>query len=651
MKLSNSILSLAIALSVAEGFQSTIPTSSSSSTSTALNAVPPPMIIGPMLKKMKEEEAKKRMPMADPTEASNQAPGLRVGSNSWRWPPVWPYDKMLFMPSQQLDEMERKKAVNQMASAMSGVGQSPLGGDASATASDDEVEEFNALDFWGKEKGDVATAMDPEAAQKLKDHYKFYLREDMKILELGAAEESYLPFKPARHVGVGASEALMNKNPSLSETMVVDLNVVEEGRDVDNDEFRKLAEEPFDAIIMSNTIAYLNNPREVLRSAWYLLKPGGIMLISWVTGGGCEADYPEAQTKMWTRYNDDQHLWMTGSFYEFSAGDGWESLLGFDISPESAKDPYQSGPMAALAQGKNNNIYVVQATKGYQDDAIDPEDPEKSIKSLCWMLPKMESRDKNLVVPRLGRVYQTTDNEDVQKAIEKNVVHLPAVYEALLKMDAFAFTYSMQSQLAADLVCDPLFKASEKQILALKEGLGLRTPGPDFWGPVGQDTAAIPVEDKISLLAYLVPRFDTGDAKMEEALEAFVTGLKPTFEVIRSTCADMAEEDVQLLGAELLAYEMLTPGKTTREEFATWLESMTKDDLNGLLNIRKSYRRAAAEGLEQFKKEEEAKEARKQAMIKKLEEQKEIARKTRTLIFNPRTEKFEKFDNPNLKKN
>mmetsp|Transcript_20152 Transcript_20152/g.43471 ORF Transcript_20152/g.43471 Transcript_20152/m.43471 type:complete len:656 (+) Transcript_20152:69-2036(+) len=618
--------------------------------STAVRAYAPPFIVGPMLKKMREAEEKKRAPMTDATEAANEAPGLRVGKNSWKWPPVWPYDKMLFLPSKQLDEMEKKQAMNQMASALTGTGQNPMLPGADQAATTDDVEEFDPVAFWGKENGDVETKMDSESVEKLKEHYRFYLREDMSILELGAAEESYLPFTPKRHVGVGLSETLMKKNPSLTDSLIVDLNVVDEGRDVDSDELRLLAKEPFDAIIMTNTINYLTNPREVFRSAWYLLKPGGIMLTSWVTEGGQEAEFADVQTKMWNRYNDDQHMWMIGSFFEFSAGEGWEQLLGFDISPESARDAYKSGPMSVLDQGKKNNMYVVQGVKGYQDDKIDASDAEKSIRSLSWMLPRIESRDKNLVVPRLGRVYETTESEEVRNAIEANIPLLPEIYQALTKMDAFAFTFGMQAQLATDLICDPRFKGSEAQMISLKEGLGLRTPGKDFWAPVGEDTAAIQIEDKISLLGYLVPCFDSGDEALEEALHSFATGLKPTYSVIRSKWPQMAEEDVQLLGSELLAYELLTPGRTTKEEFAIWLEAMTAEDLNGLLNIRKSYRRAAAEGLDDYVKAEEAKKARREAAVKKMEEQKETAKMTRTMIFNPRTEKFEKFDNPYLKK-
>ena len=115
-------------------------------------------------------------------------------------------------------------------------------------------------------------------------------------------------------------------------------------------------------------------------------------------------------------------------------------------------------------------MYVVQGTKGYQDDAIDEENPAKSIKSKMWMMPTLEDRDKQLVVPRLARAYNKAINEERKNAVAENLVLLPKIYEALVRMDQFAFTFSMQSQLAADLVMDPEFSASEVQLNALREG-------------------------------------------------------------------------------------------------------------------------------------------------------------------------------------
>ena len=89
----------------------------------------------------------------------------------------------------------------------------------------------------------------------------------MSVLELGAAENSYLPegLKLSRHIGVGANQKLMDQNPALTESLVVDMNNVVKDRDVDSDDLRRLASEPFDVIIMANTMDYLTHPREVYR--------------------------------------------------------------------------------------------------------------------------------------------------------------------------------------------------------------------------------------------------------------------------------------------------------------------------------------------------------------------------------------------------
>lgn len=304
-------------------------------------------------------------------------------------------------------------------------------------------------------------------------HFAFYLKPGMSILEFGAAEDSYLPddIKPSRHVGVGLSTKLMEENPSLTEKLEVDLNKVIEDQFVDSDELRKLMLEPFDAIIMTNTIDFLTHPREVHRTAWQLLKPGGIMLVAFTSKKAYPQKFERAQTKMWRDFNDDQHMWIAGSFFQFSAGDGWENLLGFNISPESAKNNLEkSGPLDFFKKGKENNMYVVQATKGVQDEDIDEENPGRSIKSKMWMMPTLEDRDKQLVVPRLTKGYMTATGNQRKKAVADHIALLPKIYEALIKMDSFAFTFSMQSQLAADLVMDPDFNGSEEQINALKQG-------------------------------------------------------------------------------------------------------------------------------------------------------------------------------------
>lgn len=199
--------------------------------------------------------------------------------------------------------------------------------------------------------------------------------------------------------------------------------------------------------------------------------------------------FERASTKVWRDYNDDQHMWICGSLFEFSAGDGWENLRGFDISPESAKEMSTSNnPLdKVFSSGKANNVFVVQAVKGKQDDSLNMDNLEKSINSRMWMMPVVEPRDKNLVIPRLVRSVEVTEGPEKEKvlnAAEKNIGTLPKVYEALIKMDQFAFTFSMQAQLATDLVTNPDFDANDDQLIALKQGKQNSKPRSYFRGSV-----------------------------------------------------------------------------------------------------------------------------------------------------------------------
>jgi SAM-dependent methyltransferase len=649
---------LATAIAASEAFvapgtsarhsQSTAPTSA-----TSLSALPPPLIIGPMLKKMKAEKEKKNQPLADASEAANESPGLKVGTGAWKWPSVWPYDASFFAidaESSASNALGDSANINNIASMLSGIAQAPTDQPAAADGEGDKDNKikFDPIKYWSEANANLPaqTELDSDAIEKLQEHYSFYLCDGMSVLEFGADANSYLPkdLKLERHVGVGASESALKKNTALTESMVVDLNNVIANRDVDSDDLRKLATEPFDAILLANTVAFLTKPREVFRTAWYLLKPGGTMIVAFPGREATKNVFSDAQTKLWRDYNDDQHLWMTGSFFQFSAGDGWESLKGFDISPDSAKAADAEGLDKFFNQGKNNNMYVVQATKGFQDDCINPENLEESIRSLCWMLPTMEERDKALVVPRLARACETATTSEVMKAIERNIQHLPYVYETLIKMDQFSFTFGMQAQMAADTISNPDFNGSEEEIMALKEGLGLRSPSKEFWAPVGESTSSIPVEDKISLLAYIIPCFGSGDPAQEEGLKAFVSGLKPTYAVIQSKCPDWTEAEVQLLGAELLATEVLKPGRSTRQEFAAWLAVLSDAELRELLDERKVIRVTAKSELGAFRQEKADSKAQYEEYQKLMAEQIDEARRERSLIFNPKSQKMEVFE-------
>lgn len=142
-----------------------VPKSSSNTVtkSTELHAVPP-MIIGPMLRKMREDKAKSKMPMANEEELKGQAPGLRVGGAAWKWPPVWPYEQNFFTPPEDLPKPDPSAQLSGMAGMLSG-------GMPAPAPEETEVAEEDKLDvvkYWMEDKADARTQLDEESVGKLK---------------------------------------------------------------------------------------------------------------------------------------------------------------------------------------------------------------------------------------------------------------------------------------------------------------------------------------------------------------------------------------------------------------------------------------------------------------------------------------------------
>lgn len=131
---------------------------------TALNSLPP-MIIGPMIKKMREEQAKKKMPLVNEDEARDQAEGLRVGGNSWKWPPIWPYDRDFFVPNEDVASSDSPVQGNPMLGMISGMAQPP----PAPKMEKPEIDKLDPVKYWSVEKADVKTDLDEEAVTKLKE--------------------------------------------------------------------------------------------------------------------------------------------------------------------------------------------------------------------------------------------------------------------------------------------------------------------------------------------------------------------------------------------------------------------------------------------------------------------------------------------------
>jgi len=593
------------------------------------------MIIGPAIRRMKEKEAKKKMPTASEEETLNESSGLRVGAGAWKWPPVWPYADELWLRPDEIPEAT--PSVNPM---------ELINGKGPGLAVDlVEKPKMDTMAFWA-ENGADDTYITGESTEKLAAHIGYYLKDGMDVLELGAAEKSYLPdgLKFGRHVGVGANAVAMGRNSALTESMVVDLNDVTEEVEVNSEELRALGYEKFDAIIMANTMDFLTGPREVFKTCWRLLKPGGVMIVAFARKDAFSSKFGKAQTKMWTNYNDDQHLWVAGSFFQFSAGaEGWEDLKGFDISPEGSKSdvPLIGGLIDKVTSSADSvPIYAVQATKVQLSEDVNQDDPARSFKEQMALQPTLDERDKVLLAPRLGRAWKLAETEEQRSRILENVETLPAIYESLIKMDQFAFPFQLQAQLATNLCTDIDFVGNEVQIENLKMGLGLSKPSEEFWKPIGSATADMDPEDKVNLLSHIVPRFGGTNPAMDGAATNFLSGLRPAVAVIKGKCSNISNSDAQLVATELLAAEILKPGLSTKAEFAAWLGELTEGEIQEMIKTRKAYRNDAAEAMAEMQKIRKQMREETEARLKAEREELIRAAEERTMAFDERTGTF-----------
>lgn len=121
-----------------------------------------------MIKKMRGDKDKPKGPMLDAKELkATKAPGLRVGTGAWKWPPVWPYDDATFLPK---DDIPEPKGPD-LAAMAQGMANPQMQGMPTPLAEEEEVDEsklLNREEYWGTEVADVKTDLTSEAAANLR---------------------------------------------------------------------------------------------------------------------------------------------------------------------------------------------------------------------------------------------------------------------------------------------------------------------------------------------------------------------------------------------------------------------------------------------------------------------------------------------------
>ena len=141
------------------------------------------------------------------------------------------------------------------------------------------------------------------------NHIKFFMEPGSKLVEIGAQQDQ----------AMGSAESFQGSTSylSLAQTGWVSSGSLSGKLPFDD--------ASVDTVVLSMGIEAFKSPREAFREIWRVLKYRGKCII-------CFAGVPNLlgmePIKMWTTMTDEQKIWIAGSYYQYSAGNGWENIEG-----------------------------------------------------------------------------------------------------------------------------------------------------------------------------------------------------------------------------------------------------------------------------------------------------------------------------------
>ena len=154
-----------------------------------------------------------------------------------------------------------------------------------------------------------------------------------RVLDLCSSWVSHLPLWYSEvsngertTVGLGMQADELARNPQLTSWVVQDLN--ENAR-------LPFKDDSFDAVLCQLSIDYLINPVEVLKEASRVLRPDGVVLISF-----SNRVFVDKAVSGWTGKSDIDHVETVGNYIHFSGGFSDDSLKAIDVMGKRASgDP------------------------------------------------------------------------------------------------------------------------------------------------------------------------------------------------------------------------------------------------------------------------------------------------------------------------
>ena len=133
-----------------------------------------------------------------------------------------------------------------------------------------KLDDTNDLDFYDAPR--FVTHVDDSFIDRLTNLYQSQLQPNTRILDLMSSWVSHLPEMELAHVeGHGMNEEELAKNPQLDHYFVQNLN---------QNPKLPLKDADFDAVLITVSIQYLQYPEAILSEIYRILKPNGVVIIS-----------------------------------------------------------------------------------------------------------------------------------------------------------------------------------------------------------------------------------------------------------------------------------------------------------------------------------------------------------------------------------
>jgi SAM-dependent methyltransferase len=166
--------------------------------------------------------------------------------------------------------------------------------------------------FYDKPR--LISHIDSQASMIIRRAYAAQIPPGSRVLDLMSSMHSHLPNDMNLSVtGLGMNREEMEANPILDGIRVHDLN--ESPR-------LPFANGEFDAVACSLSIEYIKNPSAVLAESHRVLKPGGVLLLSFSNRW-----FPPKVTRLWTELHDFERLGFV--LHLVIDTDGFEKLSTF----------------------------------------------------------------------------------------------------------------------------------------------------------------------------------------------------------------------------------------------------------------------------------------------------------------------------------